>query len=289
MANSTADKVVDFTDLNAVLEAANLAPTKQNRAQMQKRLLELAHLAYARWRQIASQKLHSSQRRYLNALQVVRSESGGASVVLEHESSDGKLARMVEWGSNGLDLRQILLTHVRPGAKPIRYTKNGMAYRIIPFRRMTAEATGRNFPVMGRAYDAQMGVSASNAFRSSIIETLAKRKGMQEKAATFNDPNTGKPIKRSYTTKWGTPISAAEGGPKLLGFHKGGLYSGMYRVSGRGKNSGSQYIMFRTVHKNSPGWQQGPITARKISEDVLRYVADIAPEIVGAPIEARIE
>lgn len=291
MASRTASEVIDFMELGNLIDEVGFAGLKNKPSgNTQKRILQLAHLARGRWAQLAAQKLHSSQRKYLNALGVAQAEDYGASVTLEHESSDGRFAKMVEWGSAGQDMRKTLLDNVRPGAKGVKTTKDGVRYRIIPFRRMTGDATGRNFPTMGGAYDKSMGQTASNAFRNSIVNRLKAGRPMHQRVVGGAiDPKTGQPINRYQTTSWGTSIKPSQGGPKLLDFHKTGLYSGMYRIAGKSKNSGTQYLMFRTVKEDSPGWQQGPITARKISEDVLRYINEIAPEIVGAPIEASIE
>jgi hypothetical protein len=182
MASRTASEVIDFMELGNYFDEVGIAGIgNKPSGNTQKRILQLAHLARGRWAQLAAQKLHSSQRKYLNALGVAQAEDYGASVTLEHESSDGRFAKMVEWGSAGQDMRKTLLDNVRPGAKGVKTTKDGVRYRIIPFRRMTGDATGRNFPTMGGAYDKSMGQTASNAFRNSIVNRLKAGRPMHQR------------------------------------------------------------------------------------------------------------
>jgi hypothetical protein len=255
--------------------------------------MKLAHAARGRWVQLASQKLHSSQAQYLSQLQVVQAEDSGASITLGgSQTPEAIFANMIEHGTQGKDLKSILLEKQREGSNSIKISKNPEVgrYRVIPFRKMLAGATGRNFPVMGTAYDKTMGETASSRMRNRIVEMAKSKSATTQKMMTYTDPQTGQKIERYRTMKWGGAIPRKEGGPKLNPEHSTGLYSGMYRIPSRKQGGPSQYLSFRTIsEKGKSQWMQSPIEARDLVLEVQQYVMRIAPEILGSEVSTSID
>ena len=270
------DPAIPLTQAPLLLKAMGMTDK-----QLQARLAMLAALARVRWIGLAKNSLRSTERAYVNGILPEVVEGHTAFITL-----DGVLPNMVERGwyeGGGVDLRETML---KPGAKGVKTSKRGFHYRIIPFRHMGPEASGRNGAPMGSAYAGQFPV----AHPGSLGTTGAKALGQQ----VYKD---AKGLKQSFTgddgkTKWAGRLAAAQGGPLLRPRHATGIYSGMYKV-GRayGKAVQNTYRTFRVISddprtmrsdQGGKNWRHPGIFARRFAPRVAEYVQQMA-SIVTAP------
>jgi len=282
---------IEFAELPFLLESAGIprrpdGPSRELRDHM----TVLAHMARGKWIGLAKERLHTSQRAYENSIEMVEDVDFGHSIALENKSSDGLLANMIENGSDGQNLRENLLNHRRPGSNAIKSGKDGSRYRVIPFRRSTAESTGRSNPIMGAAYmqTDKLTQRQVSRLRSKTLATLQASQGMTQNQSTFKGSD-GKEYVRFRTVNWGTPIKKTEGGPLLKPEHKSGLFAGMYRIRG---NSSSQYMMFRTISDKkgteehpATSWMQGRLDARNLAREVADFIERKAPEVLAMQMD----
>ncbi|MFA5445249.1 MAG: hypothetical protein WC262_09800 [Bacteroidales bacterium] len=293
MARGSKTGEIEFAELPFLLESAGIprrpdGPSRELRDHM----AVLAHMARGKWIGLAKERLRTSQRAYENSIEMVETEDFGQSLSLENKSSDGILANMIEHGSEGQDLRQNLLNNRRPGSNAIQFSKDGTRYRVIPFRRSTAESTGRSNPIMGAAYLKENMLTQRQVarLRSKTLAKLQESQGLTQKQSTFKGAG-GQTYVRFRTVNWGTSIKKGEGGPLLRlinqekSLHKSGLFAGMYRIRG---NSSSQYIMFRTISDKKDGnasWMQGRLEARNLAMEVVAYIERKAPEVLAMQLD----
>lgn len=287
MARGSTTGEIEFSELSSLLESAGISREPDGPSRMMRdHMAVLAHMARGRWMGLASERCHTSQRAYQNSIEQVETEDYGHSISLENKSSDGMLANMVENGTpNGINLRETILNNRRPGSNEIKYSDKVGRYRIIPFRRSTAQSTGRTYPIMGAAYSASQMMSDRQAarLRSRMIAQMQENQGLTQSRSVAIDQATGKEYMRFRTANWGTPIKKSEGGPLLKPNHSAGLYAGMYRIRG---NSSSQYIQFRTISEGGKAsWMQGKITARNLAKDVMEYIEREAPNVIAMKMD----
>jgi len=263
-----ADGSINFMNKDAVLAALGFSEKKVNKA-----ALDLAHLARAKWVQLAKGSLHTSLREYQNAIQVIKLSEDGSEATTDLV---GQFPNMVEWGNPApVDMRTWLLRYVREGGK-INQGKNGK-YRVIPMRR-SMEGTGMAIPLAGKAYDKTIGEKASNALRMAVLEEL--KSGHPSVQMVFKNG-------KAQTVRRGDQIQAMDGGPLLKAQHKVGLYAGMSRfISQDGKHN--QYKIFRTISENvgkGQSWMYPVTKGYHFLDEVQRYIAVEAQNMFASRVE----
>ncbi len=251
-----------------------------------RRVGRLARLARTHWVTLSHRRLFTSQREYTQGIQEVEHEGMGASITLL-----GDVANMVEQGAVAYDLRDTILRgekqgHVRWNAEKTH------RYAHIPFRSMTATATGRNAPILGetfaalpkghqdpsRAFRGTMSPAGAAAYAASIY-AVAK-----DLSPTTTTPAVGQQPRR---TNWGDSIKPSTATATLRPRHAGPLYAGMYRLGkGYDKAEQGQYRSFRTISENPESfrkdsgglnWTHPGITARRLLDSVLSYLQEVGP------------
>lgn len=238
-------------------------------AAMDKRVLETAIQdimagARSKWIQLAGERLNSSRRDYINAIQEVHVEGTTASIELV-----GVLPNMVENGADAFDMHDTLLKG--PG---VRTSASGNRYRSIPFRHQTPGTAGQGGGTpMGRAYEGHPAVKDAQELGRTIY-TYGKKL-----AATIGEPGGG--------VKYGDRLQAGLA-PKLKEKHSTDIYAGMIREQKTYKSATqSQYITFRTISDAVPDkWQHPGIQAANLGQEVEDFVQKIAPMALGALFNA---
>ena len=143
--------------------------------------------------------------------------------------TDGSAAKNIEEGTPEYDMKLGL-----PNSKKARQGKHGL-YLIIPFRHGTPKA--RSLQAMPqRVY--KQAVQLSFSFSKGVV-------GSRMSA-------TGHEVDK-YGYDWGGKLGAVKG-PLAKPWHKGSIYSGMYRFKDQGtvkQSKAAGYITFRTMSQGS--------------------------------------
>lgn len=257
---------------------------------------QLADAARAKWLVLASERLHTSRREYVDAIsRVDHSEQGVVAVRLV-----GTFPNMIEQGFDAFDLRDTLLGPNVPivdrGGRGKHQSQDGHFYRSIFFR-ISPGGSGANIQRAGDMHTEYLGEK-----RSKIMARIAMKKARAQ-APTRSNP--GEP------TQWGGRVSMAgtefehvrgrshvldksglsatatpagailRGGPE----HKTGLFEGMYRFEQHYKNAVQNYYgTFRTISTSEPdGWiHPGMQPGAKLAEEANAYAIQLVPELLRA-------
>lgn len=243
---------VSVIDLSALIPeiALSVGPDVINRA-----ISDIMEGARAYWIQQASQRLHSTQRDYIDGIQVVEMADGSATITLA-----GAWPNALEEGMASYDMREVFLGS--KAGKKRRRNAAGQYYRVIPFRHQTPGTAGSlGGAPMGSAYQGMLGAAGSAALGSAIH---AAAKTLR---ATTTTPSG---------TRWGGRLPAGMA-PKLQPHHVTDIYAGMVRKKGSGK-TGTSYTTFRTISESNPvGWIHPGLSGVHIGEDVSAYIERVAP------------
>lgn len=258
------DGSINLMDKDAILSAMGFAPKQVNR-----RVLELAHLARAKWIRVAKENLHTSLREYQNAIQVVqKGEDGSASIDLV-----GGFPNRIEHGGPAYDMRDFAF-NLRGGKGTIKSGPNGR-YRVIPFR-VSFGGTGMSIPLAGAAY--------AKKYNAEIADRLRREAALLLKS--LENPKRGGKVSVQMMTKdgrmktivRGPSIPTSAGGMPLKQHHTAGLFAGIqhFRTAGSKDN---QFKMFRTISENvgvGTSWMYPETKGRNLLNQVQEYIAGIA-------------
>lgn len=183
---------------------------------------------------------------YAKTLRIERIEPAHYAVVADYDK-----AGQIERGRPARDLKRMLLTSAKT-----RTSRHGKRYLIIPFRHNTP------------------GNDAHAAAMPQAIYALASR--LESSLVTGHRIDSGG-VKRS-TYLWPKEGRLPAGlAPKLQPHHKTDAFAGMRRFNtSAGKNSSSQYLMFRVMHQDSNGWVVKAKPGLHIAEGVASQLAETA-------------
>lgn len=202
--------------------------------------LLIGERTYDRWVQLAETELTTSRGAYIAGLQPPKIEKRSIVIRLE-----GSFPNLIEQGTNGFDMRDLLLA----GGEP---------YRVIPFRHLgpnaKGTASGGGTP-LGRAY--------SNAFAKDGARQLGRK--VYNMAKKLGE---------------GERLPAAAGGAfRLKETHAADLYEGMQRFA---MSNSNQYKTFRTISRfaNPMSWQYPATQGRNLAAKVLEEMPGIVEGVV---------
>lgn len=261
---ATPDGSINLMDKDAILSAMGFAPKQVN-----KWVLELAHLARAKWIRAAKENLYTSLREYQNAIQVVqKGEDGSASIDLV-----GGFPNRIEHGGPAYDMRDFAF-NLRGGNGTIKSGPNGR-YRVIPFR-VSFGGTGMSIPLAGAAYAKKYDADFAKRQRDAAFQIL-KRLESEKRGGRVSVQALGEDG-RMHTTVRGAAIPHNRGGVLLKQHHTADLFAGIqhFRTAGSKDN---QFKMFRTISENvgvGTSWMYPETKGRNLLNQVQEYVADIA-------------
>lgn len=229
-------------------------------------LQDLLAAARQKWISLAGERLNSSRRFYIDAIQEIEfspeSLSGFVALV-------GDPANSVEQGMDPFDMHSTLLgpnVPVAPlGQKGKRPLASGQGYyRAIPFRHQTPGTIGKGGGTpMGSAYEGHPAVKSAKKLGNEIYG-LAKQLG-------------------KATLPGGQKYTRLEAGlaPLLKQHHSTDIYAGMVRTEAaysEGVKQTGGYFTFRTISDNVAGkWLHPGIEAKNLAAEVEEHVAKLAP------------
>lgn len=270
---ATPDGSINLMDKDSILEAMGLSQKKTN-----KKVLELAHLARAKWIRVAKTSLHTSLREYQNAIQVVqRGQDGSANVDLV-----GGFPHRIEWGGSAYDMRKYAF-NLRGGKGTIKDGPNGR-YRVIPFR-VSFGGSGMSIPLAGAAYAKKYNPEIAEKLRREAA-ALLKRLEKPTKGGKVSVQMMRKDG-RMQTVVRGASIPANAGGIPLKSHHSAGLFAGIQHFKTAGSKD-NQFKMFRTISEGvgaGTSWMYPETKGRKLLDQVQEYIAGIAKDFLVELIE----
>jgi len=224
---------------------------------------DLAEVARGQWLKLAGDHLSSTRRDYTNGIQPVEMRPGMAVVALV-----GDFPNYIENGGPRRDMREFLLGPNVPiataGSAGKRISKEGYAYRAIPFRHTPPGGSGKTGQVMGSAYSGHSAVADAKKMGKDVYNAAKKLK------PTTSDPYKG--------VTYGERLKVSA--PLLKPHHKTNIYQGMIRQEKTYKSATqSQYTTFRTISENpdTTGWIRPPRQGVHLAGKVSAYVAKMAP------------
>ena len=180
-------------------------------------------------------------------------------------------AEAIETGSPARDLKKMLHSSLN-----VRVSKDGKRYLIIPFRWGTPGTIGFGGNIMPQAvhdFWKPQGVA-----RSRIISL-----GTRPSGTGASDIKTRQTIlvpQRNYA--WGARLTQQHLGAMGIGGKAAKHMAGMVNMRNPGGSGGaahSQYLTFRVMTEDSPGWQAPAIPGKypaKITAEKIRPIAELA-------------
>ena len=294
---------LDPTDLASIPELAGVAGVSK-----EFNLKKAAQVARSRLVVLAQQRLFTSARDYVKAIQPMRRETGAGGVERYVIKVLGALPWMVEHGMSAWDLRQTIL---KPGTRRLMVSKEGYLYVSIPFRHMGPGASGRNAQPMGSQFTESSLREDSRAFRGDLDKTSARTMGRavfrdaKALAPTLSKPGgAGTPSGRMEPifdaagvmigtravmrtgVQYGGRLAPGSGGAELLrARHVTDIFSGMVREEKTyEKATQSQFTTFRTISNNPESfredeggrnWTHPGITARHLVPEAKAYMEQL--------------
>lgn len=265
---------LDPADLVSIPELAGVAGVSKSF-----NLKKAAQVARSRLVVLARQRLFTSARDYVKAIQPMRLERGAGGVERYVIEVLGSLPWMVEHGMAAWDLRQTIL---KPGTRRLKVSKEGYLYVSIPFMHMGPNASGRNAPAMGSQYTEATLRADSRAFRGDLDKTAARTMGR----AVFRDAGKLAPTLSSVgggKVQYGGRLAPGSGGADLLRErHVTDIFAGMIREEKTyEKATQSTFTTFRTISNNpesmredegGKNWTHPGITARHLVPEAKAYM-----------------
>lgn len=264
--------MVHFDKRKELLDALDL-PTDVT---MRARVTVLADLARAEIIRLAKERLKTSEREYVAAVQPVEMHGSTAKIVLNPAAV---LPGMIENGWPTHDLRDTILRSPKA-----HLSKAGHKYLAIPFEHAMS-GSGRNRPVVGEAYAREEGrTQAAIAF----AETL--RRDVRSAARRLAPTTTTITPDGQRSTQWGDRLPTDQGGPRMRERHVTGLYAGMVRFQKTyAKATQSTYGTFRMISDNPAthrydekglNWTHPGIIARNLFVVARDYVEKMIPAVI---------
>jgi hypothetical protein len=177
-------------------------------------------------------------------------------------------AAVIEYGHSGYHLP----TAIRWGqARTARRNKRGMPYLVVPFRhsvpRQGAGVTSQAARTMMPTHIYQ----AARRLRAGKHLTAGRSRGRAVHAAGL----------APYHPATSTNTAAGRGRPR------GSIYEGLRRQGARGH---TQYLTFRTIRQDSPGWhipaRAGAYIVRAVEREALPYVRTLLQQAFAKDIAA---
>ena len=242
------------------------------------------NIAQATWIRLASERLNTSRRAYINGIQEPMIANEVASVALV-----GSMPNIIERGAPAYDMHDTLLgpnvpvVPPRMGLRGKHLKKGGGFYRSIPFRHATPGTKGSVGTAMGGAYakyfaDAHKGLY-DDAGAASIGKVHAEGLGERVYEAASQLKVSAKP-KGGGKVEWGGRLKAGLA-PKLKAHHRTDIYAGMVKIAHVYEDATQdQYKTFRSIATGSPGWRAPAREGVHIVNDVRDYVSGIAERVM---------
>jgi hypothetical protein len=234
---------------------------------------EIARLAKAQW-------LAYAQGEPLPNGQIINARSGTYhhSITLEQTGplayriqSRLPYAEAIETGSPARDLKQMLHSSLK-----VRVSKDGKRYLIIPFRHGTPGTVGFGNNVMPQAvHDFWKPQSVA---RSRVISLGTRPAGTG--ASDIKTRQTVLVPQRNYA--WGERLTQQHLGAMGIGGQAAKRMAGMVNFRNPGGSGGaahSQYLTFRAMTEDSPGWKAPAIPGKypaKITAEQFKPIAERA-------------
>ena len=242
------------------------------------------NIAQGTWIQLASERLHTSRRSYINGIQepVVAGEVASVALV-------GAMPNLIERGQPAYDMHDTLLGPNVPvvpkglGLRGKHPKKGGGYYRSIPFRHATPGTQGSVGQAMGGAYakyfaDAHKGLYDDQG-ASSMGKLHADGLGERVYEAASKLKVSAKP-EAGGKVVWGGRLQAGLA-PKLKAHHRSDIYAGMVKVAHVYEDATQdQYKTFRSISTGSPGWMAPAREGVHLVNEVRDYVSGIAERVM---------
>ena len=198
-------------------------------------------------------------------------------------SSDLPYARVVEDGAPARDMKRMLDSSIK-----VRLSKKGKRYLIIPFRHGTPGTVGMGTPMPEAVHDIVSGAG----FTPSRVTGM----GTRASGTGAWDIKTRAPMQvpqRRYL--WGDRL-------KIDQIHSAGVtgqtaqrMAGMVKFQnsgGKGGGKHTQYLKFRVMTEDSPGWlvpaQPGKHVAKQVADEIRPMAGAMFAEAVRRDIQAKL-
>jgi hypothetical protein len=262
--------MIEYTDLEKMLPPGLIDAMSQ--AAVDEVLANIMEAARAEWIRIAGAELFGTRRDYINGIQPVQFKPGQGIISLV-----GELPNIVEHGMERTDMHDTLLGRSVPTVPPGQRGKHRKQdrsgyYRAIPFRHATPGSGGASGQPMGRAYSEHEAVEDSRKLGKEVYAAAKKL------SATKSEPYGG--------VGYGGRLPAGMA-PKLKEHHAVDIYAGMVRAEKKYKKATqSQYVTFRTISTDSPGWiRPSTLPGKQYSQRVVAFINKIAVGAFQAYVE----
>jgi len=268
---------LDPTELASIPELAGVAGVSKSF-----NLKKAAQVARSRLVVLAQQRLFTSARDYVKAIQPMRLEKGPTGAERYVIEVLGSLPWMVEHGMSSWDLR---LTILKPGTRRLKVSKAGYLYVSIPFRHMGAGAGGRNGAPAGSQFTEASLRADSKAFRGDLTATAARTMGRAVMRAAGKLAPTLSAVGGGQVQYGGRLAPGTAGAERLRARHVTDIFAGMVREEKTyEKDTQNQFMTFRTISNNPESfredeggrnWTHPGITARHLVPEAKAYMEQL--------------
>lgn len=247
----------------------------------------ISQAAYERWRAHASGKLPLPDGRTIRAwtgtyFESIRIEPADTPPgVFAHYviGSDDPKAHWLEYGTDAWDMKKMLQT-----SHQVRQTAEGKRYLIIPFRWGTPETL-----VVGAFAGREMPAPVYSWWLQRDPRPL-----ISEVTGTYTEPSIIDPDfdATRYTYNWGdrlTPADLEDLGidpDSAPGKHMAGMVRMRNFPDEPSRGFATQYLTFRTMTEDSPGWQHPGMEGYEVAKSVYDWVMQASDDILRSAMDA---
>ena len=204
------------------------------------------------------------QTHYLNSINM---KTEGTVLIVELDPNDW-LSNALEKGVGAFDMKPGLLTS--KNGKPIKTSKAGYKYRVIPIRKQKGNSPSGVFHLETKA------LSKESIFQQKINDVLKAPKYGVTKLKTMM---SGKIVQTQH-------IPNSE--PSLKGFYRTRTFQSAQHFHSQKGKPDWQYVLFRTVSENPNSkaeWQHPGITAHHIFRATEHWIDNAFRDILKSELE----
>ncbi|WP_293372306.1 hypothetical protein [Nevskia sp.] len=238
-------------------------------------LQTVATEAHALWREYAAGRplpdgrvLNSRTGAYANSIEI--SQPGD---LHWRVSTSLGYAAAIEHGTPAYDMKRALSTSTK-----VRLTKEGKRYLIIPFRHGTPGSVGFSSTMPAHVHELARALSASRVKSAQQVPNVIGVHDIHTRALL--------PVTRR-TYSWGERLPAGLVS-KAKAHHATDRFAGLVRFDAPQKGH-SQFLTFRVMSEDSPGWQRPAQPGMHITQAVRDEIAPRAQKLFADALAHDIE
>ncbi len=224
------------------------------------------------WAELAAGAFQFSTGGYINAIyEGIEHNVGGnpwQSEIVNHH----RTAVWLEEGTKSFDMKKALRTSAQT-----RISKDGKLYMVIPFRHGTPQKQVVSAGGVQTHNRATMPSMPQSVYKQAVKLQISRRTGSFKERAVLHKHLQA--TRSSY--KWGESLKAKT--LKTVGVPAADVsrFSGMVRMPrSKSEKGGSQYLTFRVMHEDSPGWIHPATPAMRLAENTALISNDTVTEII---------